>query len=284
MESLKAKTQKLLDLLGHDESPFGVYYADVKPDEGYGPKPGELLTREREAAGEIDWQKVFSRFTCLVGSLWLARRNKKAAWISHEECGCMGGGFYSGLYAPYLNMNVLFVSTGVPGTPIEGEHYLPSPESMRAFMDDCTPPRGGGKYCILKPLEQFTEAESPLSVTFFARPEVVTGLHSLTSYAAGHHNAVVSPFGAGCTNIVAWPLVYAQRGLECAVLGGFDVSARKFMKTDELTFSIPLPLYRKMLEVMDTSALNRHTWETTRKKVMRSNRTWGGAGADRPAD
>ncbi len=280
MESLNEKTQRLLELLGHDEAPFGLCYADVKP-EGYGPKPGEIFTREREAAGEIDWHKAFSNFTCLCGSLWLARRRRQAAWISHEECGCMGGGFYAGLYAPYMEMNVLYVSTGVPGTRIEGEHYLPSPDSMRAFTDDSTPPPATGKYCVLKPLEQFTGSEKPLSVTFFARPEVLTGLHGLTSYTVGHHNAVVSPFGAGCTNIIAWPLVYEQRGIECAVLGGFDISARKFMKTDELTFSMPLALYGKMLEAMETSALTRHTWETARKKVLRSRRTWDGGRSDK---
>lgn len=273
MEQILSKTQKLLELLGHDESPFGLYYTDLKPD-GYGPKPGEIFSREREAAGEIDWTRAFSNFTCLVGSLWLARKKKTAAWISHEECGCMGGGFYSGVYAPYLEMNVLYVSTGVPGTPIEGEHYLPSPDSMRAFMDESAPPPATGKYCVLKPLDQFTNGDSALSVTFFARPEAMTGLHSLACYAAGHHQAVVSPFGAGCTSIVAWPLAYARQGLERAVIGGFDVSARKFMKTDELTLSIPLSLYRKMLDALDSSALTRSTWATTRKKVLRSQRAW----------
>jgi hypothetical protein len=268
------KTQRLMELLGHEEIPFGVCYADDKPD-GYGPKPGEIFTREREIAGKIDWQKAFGNFTCLTGSIWLARKKKKAAWISHEECGCMGGGYYSGMYQPYLETNILYVSTGIPGTHIEGEHYLPSPESMRAFMDDCAPPLGTGKYCVLKPLGQFSDAEPPLSVTFFVRPEALTGLHTLTGYAAGRHNAVVTPFGATCTSIIAWPLVYEQRGIECAVLGGFDPSARKFMKTDELTFSVPLTLYRKMLDAMETSALVRETWAGVRKKVLRSGRAWG---------
>jgi len=274
MESVIAKTQRLLELLGHEESPLGIYYADEKPD-GYGPKPGEMFTREREAAGQIDWQNAFGNFSCVFGNIWLARKKKKAAWLSHEECGCMGGGYYSGVYAPYLDMNVYFVSTGVPGTPIEGEHYMPSPESMHAFMKDCAPPPIPGKYCILKPLEQFTDKEKPLLVAFFARPEVMTGLFSLTTYTVGNHNAIVSPFGAACTNLISWPLVYKQRGVECAVLGGFDPSARKFMKTDELTLSVPLELYRKMLDRMETSALTRDTWEGVRKKAMRSKRAWG---------
>lgn len=48
------------------------------------------------------------------------------------------------------------------------------------------------------------------------------------------------------------------------------------MKTDELSFAVPLPLYRKMLDAMGSSALTRHTWEGVRKKVMKSGRAWGG--------
>ena len=275
MESLATQTQRLLELLGHDEMPFGVLYSDSKPD-GYGPKKGELFTRERESTGQIDWHNAFgNNFSCVFGNVWLARKKKKAAWLSHEECGCMGGGFYSGMYAPYLETNVLFVSTGIPGTQIEGEHYLPSPESMHAFMQDSTPPPATGKYCILKPLDQLAVNEKPLVVAFFARPEVMTGLFNLVSFTTGSHNAVVSPFGAGCTSVIGWPLVYEQRGMECAVLGGFDVSARKFMKPDELTLSMPLALYRKMLACMETSALTRHTWQGTRKKVLKSRAIWG---------
>ncbi|MDR1491057.1 MAG: DUF169 domain-containing protein [Desulfovibrio sp.] len=267
------KTQRLLELLGHDETPFGIFYSDEKPD-GYGPKPGEIFSREREMAGEIDWRKAFGNFSCLFGNIWLARKKKKAAWISHEECGCMGGGYYSGVYGPYLDMNVMFVSTGVPGTNMEGEHFMPSPESMRAFMDACALPPGNGKYCVIKPLEQFFGMERPLVVVFFARPEVLTGLNSLAIYTVGRHDAVIAPFGANCTNIIAWPLVYERQGVERAVLGGLDPSARKFMKTDEMSFAVPLELYRKMLDNMETSALTRHTWEGVRKKVARSIRAW----------
>jgi uncharacterized protein (DUF169 family) len=274
MKTLTEQTERLLELLNHDEMPMGIFFSDEKPD-GFGPRAGEIFTREREAAGQIDWQKAFGNFSCIFKNIWLARKKRKAAWLSHEECGCMGGGYYSGLYAPYLETNVLFVSTGIPGTPIEGEHYMPSPESMRAFMKDCAPPQATKKYCVLKPLDQFDRDEKPLVVGFFARPEVLTGLVSLTAYTLGDHNAVASPFGAACTNLIGWPLVYEQRGLERAVLGGFDVSARKFMKTDEMTFAVPLRLYHKMLERVETSALTRHTWEGNRKKVMRSRRAWG---------
>ena len=90
MDAMVTQTQRLLELLGHDEMPFGVYYTDTRPEGGFGPKPGELITREREEAGLIDWGKVFEKFSCLMGNVWLARKKRTAAWISHEEYGCMG--------------------------------------------------------------------------------------------------------------------------------------------------------------------------------------------------
>jgi len=275
MKDLTEKTTRLLDLLGHEEAPFGVHYSGIKPEEGFGPKPGEIFSRVRESSGQIDWKKAFDSFSCILGNIRLARSKRKAAWISHEECGCMGGGYYAGVYSDYLEMNVRFVSTGVPGTQIEGEHYLPTPESMHAFMKDTAPPPASGTYCVIKPLEHFVSGEIPLVITFFARPEALNGLYSLACFAAGNHLAVVSPFSAACGSIVAWPLVYQQRGEERAVLGGFDISARKFLKTDELTFSVPLPMYRKMLEAMERSALTRRNWEGVRKKVRQSMRVWG---------
>jgi len=275
MHDIKEKTRRLMDLLGHDEETFGVCYEDAKPD-GFGPKLGEVFTREREAAGLIDWRNAWKTFSCILGNIWLARKKKKAAWLSHSACGCMGGGFYAGLYRPCLDMNILYVTIGMPEAGMEGEHYLPSTACMEMFMEAVMPPEATGRFCVFRPLEQFTDANPPLVVNFFGRPEVLSGLYSLTMYATGDHNAVATPFSSACGALLAWPLVYQQRGEEKAVLGGFDLSARKYMKTDELTFSVPLPLYRKMLDVMEDSALTRKVWRNARKKVSRSINTWAG--------
>lgn len=276
MENIMKGTERLLDLLGHNEWPIGVYYSNERPENGFGPKPGEIFTREKELAGEIDWDNAFNKtFACVMGKVWLARNKRTAAWLSHEECGCLGGGYYAGLYRPYLETNILYVSTGIPGTHIEGEHFLPTTESMKTFMEDTLPPPAPAKYCVFKALEKFEPKEEPLVVVFFARPEVIVGLHSLAGYAAANHLAVTAPFSAGCGALVAWPLAYLQRGEEYAVLGGFDPTVRKFFKTDELSFSVPLSLYRKMLDAMEESALTRETWQKDLIKVKKSMRAWG---------
>lgn len=64
--------------------------------------------------------------------------------------------------------------------------------------------------------------------------------------------------------------------MEKAVLGGFDPSARKFMKTDELTFTVPLSLYKKMLKALPESMFNvGQNWAVVRKKVNLSAKAYG---------
>jgi hypothetical protein len=60
-----------------------------------------------------------------------------------------------------------------------------------------------------------------------------------------------------------------------AVIGGWNPSARKFFKTDELSFSVPLKLFADMLERFDASFLKTKTWRTVQKKISRSQKAWG---------
>ena len=276
LKSILEETGTLLGHLGLGEEPIGVYYDDTLPEGAVGPKSGPEISRELEDRNKINMQEVFGVFSCVIGNIWRARKKKIAAFISAEEYGCPGGVFYTSMIKPNLRFIEGYVTTGFPGTPIHGERYLPSPEVMRDFLERVSPRDAPGKYCIFKPLSLFSEEEKPEFVIFFARPEVISGLFTLTTFTTGDVDCVVSPFGAGCTSIVAWPLYYKEKGLEKAVLGGFDPSQRKFMKTDELTFTVPLSLYEKMLKAMPESIFGVDgAWPIVRKKVNKSAKVWG---------
>ncbi|BEQ15970.1 DUF169 domain-containing protein [Desulfoferula mesophila] len=276
VQSVLEETKVLLEHLGLSEEPFGVYYSDTKPDNAFGPKPGPPISRELEEQGQVDMQEVFKEFSCVMGNVWLARKKHRAAFISPEEYGCLGGVFYCSMIKPNLRFIEHYVTTGFPGTPMHGERYLPSPEAMQKFLAQVEPRDAPAKYCIFKPLSLFTGDEEPEFVIFFARPEVLCGLFTLTTFTTGDVDCVASPFGAGCTNMIAWPLYYKEKGLEKAVLGGLDPSARKFMKTDEMTFTVSWSLYQKMLAALPESMFNVDgAWKEVRKKVARSARAWG---------
>ena len=263
-----------LDALGYDEEPFGVFYTDERPEQGYSPKSAALPTRRDEEEGAADLAATFRDWSCVLQHIWLARKKKSVAWFDHEHFGCLGGAFFLGYNKPQLEAIVHYVSVGIPGY-MEGEHYFDSPEKARRFYATIDPPPASRRYCVFKPISHFERHETPLLVSFFARPEVISGLHQLAMFVADDLEAVQSPWGAGCSNLVAWPLHYLSEGKNKAVLGGWDPSCRKFLKTDEITFTVPYAMFEQMLLRWQDSFLTADAWETVMKKIERSKKTWG---------
>ena len=104
---------RFLEILGLDEPPMGIFYTDDKPEGGFSPKPSPLPTREKEARNEIDWKNVFSRFSCIIGSIWLARKKQSAAFFSADAFGCPGAAFWGGFLKPQTQTIINYVSTGI---------------------------------------------------------------------------------------------------------------------------------------------------------------------------
>ena len=265
---------KFLEVLGLDEEPMGIFYTDEQPAEGFSPKPLDLPTREKEKQNQIDWQAIFGGFSCVMGNIWRARKKKTAAWFSAEQFGCPGGAFWLGFNKPQAELIIHYVSTGIP-EQLQGEFYCDSPDALRNTFETIDPRPAPGKFCVIKPISSFSADEEPELVAFFTRPESLCGLHQLAAFVTNDPEVVTSPWGAACGNLVIWPLRYQAAGLQKAVLGGWDPSARKFFKTDELSFSVPFGLFAQMLGRFEESFLKTETWSMVRKKIDRSKRTWG---------
>jgi uncharacterized protein (DUF169 family) len=267
---------KFLEILGLEEEPMGIFYTDDKPDDGFSPKPVDLPTREKEMKSEIDWQAVFAQFSCVMGNIWRARKKKTAAYFSAEQFGCPGGAFWLGFLKPQTETIIHYVSTGIPNR-MNGEFYCDSPDNLRRIFEYIDPRPAPHKFCIFKQLSSFTENEHPELATFFARPETLSGLHQLAAYVTNDPEVVLSPWSAACGSLVAWPFRYLSKGLNKAVIGGWDPSARKFFKTDELSFTVPFGMFTEMTEHFDESFLKTNTWANVQKKIARSKKAWGEA-------
>jgi len=264
---------KFLEKVGLDEEPMGLFYTDEKPAEGFSPEPIDLPTREKEIKNEINWQAVFGKFSCVLGHIWRARKKKTAAYFSAEQFGCPGGAFWLGFNKPQTETIIHYVSTGIPNWT-DGERYCESPDALRrifAFVDPRPAPK---KYCVVKPISLFVEGEDPELVLFFARPESLCGLHQLAAFVTNDPEVVASPWSAACGSLAVWPLHYLAQGKNKAVVGGWDPSARKFFKTDELSFTVPFPIFHAMLKRYGDSFLRTKTWATVQKKIARSKKAW----------
>ncbi|RJR45808.1 MAG: hypothetical protein C4567_02815 [Deltaproteobacteria bacterium] len=264
----------LLEVLGLLEEPLGVHYTELEPREGFSPQAYRLPTAEMEAKGEVDLEETFANFSCVIGHLWKARKKETAAYFDQARFGCLGAAFFLGYLKPQLETIVHYVSTGIPNI-LEGECYLESPAVTRLFYETLDPRPAPAPFCVFKPLSQFAPDETPEVVIFFARAESISGLNQLATYVTNDFEAVQSPFGAGCANVLTWPLKYLERGQLKAVLGGWDPSDRKFLKPDEITFAVPQEMFRRMTTRWQESFLTKQAWASVRKKIELSRKKWG---------
>lgn len=263
-----------LNVLGLTEDPFGMCYEDQEPKEGISPKAAKLPSAKDEAEGRFDWRSIHETFSCVLGILWRARKKKTVAFFERDRFGCLGGAFYLGFLKPQLEAVTYYVSTGIPGR-MEGERYLESPEVTRQFFQMIDPRPAPQRYCVFKPLSLFDDNQRPELVTFFGRAESIAGLNQLATFVTNDFEAVCSPFGSGCSTIVTWPLRYLAQGRLKAVIGGWDPSGRKFLKADEITFTVPYEMFSRMMERWRESFLVTNAWQAVRKRIDRSKRAWG---------
>ncbi len=239
--------KKFREILGLKESPLGVYYTNDKPD-GVTPKTGVHL--------------------CMIGLLKEARKKGKTVFFDKNHFGCPGGAYYMGLLeSPRPNIEY-FLSCGIPGE-MEGERYIKTPELAREFFKKRKPRLAPATYCVFKPIEQFQQGNvKPEVVVFFAPPDILSGLFTLTNYALERNDGVQTPFGSGCSAILTHPLREAEKEQPHAILGMFDVSARPMVENDILTLAMPYPIFLKLLENVQGSFLETESW----KKVLKRTR------------
>lgn len=275
MEKTLKETKRLLKTLKYAPSPFGIHYTDHLPKGAIGPDIGEEVSLELEKANKINWERLDRKFVCFIRSIWVARKKKTAAFMSKEKYGCVGGMFFTGFLKPGLAYQSYFVSTGIPGTDMPCERYMPTPESMALMEEKIAPSPPPAKYLVAKPLTQFDNNEKPEFVILFARPDLMAGIVTLLTFTSGEVDCVRTPFGAGCCHILAWPRYYKERNMEVGVLGTFDPGARLFYGADELSLTLSMELYEKMLAAMDESFFRTDTWDLLRNKAGKSAKIWG---------
>ncbi len=241
--------QPFREILGLKESPLGVYYTNEQP-EGVTPKEGIQ--------------------GCMIGLLQNARKKGKTVYFDKVHFGCPGGAYYMGFFeTPRPNIEY-FLSCGIPGE-MEGERYIKTPERAREYFAKMIPRRAPALYCVFKPLEQFEGDLLPEVVIFFAPPDLLSGLFTLTNYALERTDAVYSPFGSGCGAILTYPLKEAFSEQPRAVLGMFDVSARPMVEKDVLTLSMPYALFLRLLENVSGSFLETESWKKVHRRIQQSS-------------
>jgi uncharacterized protein (DUF169 family) len=159
-----------------------------------------------------------------------------------------------------------FLSCGIPGE-MEGERYKKSPELVREVMKRMPQFKAPARFIVFKRWDGLAESDHPDVVIFYAKPDVLSGLFTLTNYDEVEQNGVFTPFAAGCGSIILYPYLEKDAQRPRGVIGMFDVSARPYVNKEELTFAVPMAKFRRMVENMEESFLVTPSWAKVKKRI-----------------
>ena len=101
-----------------------------------------------------------------------------------------------------------FLSCGLPGK-IEGERYKKSPEIVDNLIKNFPEFTAPEKYIIFKNWKNLNEDDNPDVVIFYAKPDVLSGLFTLSGFDNAFESSISAPFAAGCGSIVLYPYLQA---------------------------------------------------------------------------
>ena len=218
---------------------------------------------DEEGRAELATPGSVSR--CVIGALSSVRRGRSFC-CNVDSIGCFGGKRYLGFSEKLMPGFEYFLSCGIPGK-LEGERYKKSPEIVKEMMKNAPHFKAPARFIVFKRWDMLDSGDDPDVVTFYAKPDVLSGLFTLANFDESDPNGVIAPMGAGCNTIVQQPYLEKDSPRPRGVIGMFDISARPYVGKDELTFSVPMKKFEGMVENMEESFLITNSWKTVQKRL-----------------
>jgi uncharacterized protein (DUF169 family) len=205
------------------------------------------------------------KWRCLICELGQVRKGESLAFNS-GALRCAGAKRYLGFADTIRPKFEYFLSCGIEGE-MEGERYIRTPEMVKKLMKNQEHIRVPGKYIVFKRWDMLSETDDPEVVIFFTTPDILSGLFTLANFDQTEPNSTFTPFGAGCGSIIHYPYLEKDKERPRAVIGMFDPSARRCVQPGELTFSVPMVKFNKMISYMDESFLITDSWKEVQKRI-----------------
>lgn len=244
--STKKHAIEFKEKLGLKYFPVGMYYADTKPQNAAGFKtPGS---------------------GCIIPLIFSASKGKTVAFDA-TSTGYMCSAFYLGYKEWVFDGIECFLSDGsVFGR--KPERFIKTAKQAKEFVESLKPEKINDKVTVFKPLEEFSENESPKIVIFFVNADEISGLVYLLHFNQPEKDdVVVTRFMSGCGAVVTIPMKYKNEGIKKAVWGMHDISARLRIPKDLMTLAMPYKMFVEMCEETDNSFIICDDWAKIKERI-----------------
>lgn len=255
---------KIAEAVNLRYSPVAIIFTDEKPE-------GALQFKE-------------GRWGCVVSMLNSAAKGRTAVF-DRKTYGCGGGGVGLGFGNTFNNVpggieyllskgNKEFCESEIGKNIVKnmphlshGEGYKKTPEFAKSFVDALPYYDVPTEYVVFKPLENLLPDEKPEVVVFLAVPDQISALVVLANYARHGGDNVIVPWGAGCHTIGIIPLNEGRSDNPKGVIGLVDISARKYVEKDILSFSVPYKMFLEMEDNVEESFLTMDEWLKVKERT-----------------
>ena len=194
---------------------------------------------------------------CLFKAL-PAIRNGEIISMSGESIGCGGGKFYTG-FTPMPEHVPNFVSLK--------ERYKQTPEMVLEGIKKIDVQRATKQYIHFARIDRLTSSEDVEGLLFLATPDILSGLVTWAFFDNNSPEAISTPFGSGCSATITQAVNENRRGGHRAFLGFFDPSARPYVESNVLSFTIPMSRFKEMCETMRMCSLDTHAWGKIKARI-----------------
>ena len=230
---------------GDSELPIVVFFSDQPPSTGLTATEG----------GQ-----------CIIELLPLVRKGQTLS-LSSESDICGGAKRYLG-FSEQIGMPRFeyFLSYGIPGK-LKGERYKKSPELVRDSGKFSPRFKAPKEFIVFKRWDNLSASDEPEVIIFLDELDTIAGLFTLANFDETDPNAVICPFGSGCSSIVYHPYRELTSIRPRCILGMFDISARPCVGENTLSFAIPYPKFLRMVDNMGESFLTTPSWKRLRKRT-----------------
>ena len=194
---------------------------------------------------------------CFFKDLQQVREGKTIS-LNSDVIGCGGGKFYTGFTEMPIH---------VPNFVSLKEKYKKTPEMVTDFIKQIQVPRTEKAYLHFARIDKLASFDHVEGLLFLATPDILSGLTTWAFYDTNAFDTVATPFGSGCSSVVTLTVLENQKDGKRCFLGFFDPSARPYVESNVLSFTIPMSRFKEMCETMRICSLDTHAWGKIKARI-----------------